>query len=171
MLAFWAPPGLGLCTYCFLRCGEDGVPPHIVFLGPDVIAICMPQSIARSMQPPLCPGHREPSVIRTVKKGGENQGTPFHLCRVNLPSESRQHAVLNPFNASWLQLIRADTQQQHGTPSFDSHPGRRRAAIFRVQPGRRPAATRKLRLLPMGGSADSARERRRKRQQKVTQHK
>ena len=26
------------------------------------------------MQPPLCPGHREASVIRTVKEGGENQG-------------------------------------------------------------------------------------------------
>ena len=32
------------------------------------------QSIAKSMQPPLCPGHREAAVIRTVKKGGENQG-------------------------------------------------------------------------------------------------
>ena len=36
------------------------------------------QTIAQSMQPPLCPGHREASVIRTVKKGGENQGeAPF----------------------------------------------------------------------------------------------
>ena len=32
------------------------------------------QAIQKRLQPPLCTGHREPSVIRTVKKGGENQG-------------------------------------------------------------------------------------------------
>lgn len=32
------------------------------------------QAIQRKQQLPLCPGHKEPSVIRTVKKGGDNQG-------------------------------------------------------------------------------------------------
>ena len=32
------------------------------------------QAIQRRQQPPLCSGHRQPAVIRTVKKGGENQG-------------------------------------------------------------------------------------------------
>lgn len=32
------------------------------------------QAIQRKQQLPLCQGHKEPSVIRTVKKGGDNQG-------------------------------------------------------------------------------------------------
>jgi hypothetical protein len=38
------------------------------------------QRISRAMQPPLCSGHKEPCVIRTVKKKGANHGRQFHCC-------------------------------------------------------------------------------------------
>lgn len=45
------------------------------------------QRIADSMKPPNCRGHNEPSVIRTVKKKGPNNGRNFYVCaRPNGPS-------------------------------------------------------------------------------------
>jgi AP endonuclease-2 len=32
------------------------------------------------MKAPCCTGHREPCVIRTVKKKGPNQGRQFYVC-------------------------------------------------------------------------------------------
>lgn len=38
------------------------------------------QRISRTMQPPLCKGHKEVCVIRTVKKKGANFGRQFYVC-------------------------------------------------------------------------------------------
>jgi AP endonuclease-2 len=38
------------------------------------------QRISSSMRAPCCTGHREPCVLRTVKKKGPNQGRQFYVC-------------------------------------------------------------------------------------------
>ena len=52
------------------------------------------QTIAQSMQPPLCPGHREASVIRTVKKGGENQGEGVPCIRKQHNARGKPRATM-----------------------------------------------------------------------------
>ena len=133
-----------------------------------------PQSIAKSMQPPLCPGHREPSVIRTVKKGGENQGT---ACRTSSYTHLWSPAILCK-QLAVLDHVLFQASSKNAYPAchcrcfeqrWQRHQKRCRTAILRVQPCRWSAAAWQMRLLPMGGTPHSAWQQCCERQQEIAQ--
>jgi hypothetical protein len=70
-------PGNGLKRGSGLKPGSDPGPPIDALVQTaekNAAAAAAWQAIQRRLQPPLCTGHRQPAVIHTVKKGGDNQG-------------------------------------------------------------------------------------------------
>lgn len=55
------------------------------------------KSVFSSPKPPLCSGHQEPSVLRTVKKPGPNRFRQFWVCARPSGSKDNPHARCNFF--------------------------------------------------------------------------